>query len=123
MALTAPVIVVKGLNAQSASYIGLLALTCLVLNNPCSNYSLCSPPNSVIPPSGPTPLFENNEAVIKIINNNYLTDRIHHLKIQQFATQEWKQKGLITLWHICPMWYDWKIYGLIYCYILYGKLN
>merc|ERR1712115_22364 len=51
-------------------------------------------------PSSPTPLFEDNEAAIKIINNNHPTDRVHHLEIQHFAIQDWKKNGHITLHHI-----------------------
>jgi hypothetical protein len=52
------------------------------------------------PCSGPTPLYEDNQAAIAMINESRPTPRIRHLDIQHFAIQEWRARGIIQLSHI-----------------------
>jgi hypothetical protein len=47
------------------------------------------------PPSGPTLLYEDNKAA-----TNRPTERSRHIDIQNFAIQEWRQRGDIKLAHI-----------------------
>jgi hypothetical protein len=53
-----------------------------------------------LPPSLPTPLFEDNEAAIAMINENCPTPRVCHLDTQYFAIQEWRHAGHIQMFHI-----------------------
>jgi hypothetical protein len=48
----------------------------------------------------PTPLYEDNEAAIAMINDCRPTPRVRHLDTQYFAIQEWRQAGLIQMFHI-----------------------
>ena len=41
------------------------------------------------PPTGPTPLCEDNASTIKLINNRTPTERSRHIDIQLFAIQDW----------------------------------
>ncbi|KAI2501346.1 retrotransposon [Fragilaria crotonensis] len=50
--------------------------------------------------SGPTVLYEDNEAAILMINASRPTPRARHIDIQHFAIQEWKSNGDIILCHI-----------------------
>jgi hypothetical protein len=51
-------------------------------------------------PSSPTPLFEDNEAAIAMINESRPTPRVRHLDTQYFAIQEWQRAGSIQMFHI-----------------------
>jgi hypothetical protein len=53
-----------------------------------------------LPPSLPTPLYEDNEAAIAMINENCPTPRVRHLDTQYFAIQEWRHAGHIQMFHI-----------------------
>jgi hypothetical protein len=50
--------------------------------------------------SGPTILYEDNQAAILMINASRPTPRARHIDIQHFAIQEWKAQGDIILCHI-----------------------
>jgi hypothetical protein len=57
--------------------------------------------------SGPTVLYEDNQAAILMINASRPTPRSRHIDIQHFAIQEWKANGDIILlvlhpWHCQP---------------------
>jgi hypothetical protein len=52
------------------------------------------------PISTPTPLFEDNEAAIAMVNENRPTPRVRHLDTQYFAIQEWRHAGIIQMFHI-----------------------
>ena len=43
--------------------------------------------------SKPTPLYEDNQAAIVMINECKPTQCSHHIDIQHFALQEWAQPG------------------------------
>lgn len=51
-------------------------------------------------PESSTPLYEDNEAAIAMINENRPTPRVRHLDTQYFAIQEWRQAGIIKMFHI-----------------------
>jgi hypothetical protein len=51
-------------------------------------------------PTEPTPLFEDNEAAIAMVNECRPTPRVRHLDTQYFAIQEWRKAGAIQLFHI-----------------------
>jgi len=55
---------------------------------------------------GPTPIYEDNESCIKMINARIPTARSRHIDIQHFAIQDWKDAGDIVMRHIpgiiCP---------------------
>ena len=46
---------------------------------------------------GPTPIFEDNEATIKIVNHDAPTERTRHMDIRFFALQDWKREGSVIL--------------------------
>ena len=48
----------------------------------------------------PTPMYEDNEAAIMMINASKPTVRARHIDIQHFAIQEWKLRGDIIFFHI-----------------------
>ena len=48
----------------------------------------------------PTPMYEDNEAAIAMINASKPTVRSRHIDIQHFAIQEWKLRGDIIFHHI-----------------------
>ena len=48
----------------------------------------------------PTPIYEDNEACIKIINSRHPTERTRHIDTPAFRVQSWKQRGDICLRHI-----------------------
>jgi hypothetical protein len=52
------------------------------------------------PCAGPTPLYEDNQAAIAMVNESRPTPRVRHLDIQHFAIQEWRARGIIQLFHI-----------------------
>jgi len=49
---------------------------------------------------GPTPIYEDNESCIKMINARIPTARSRHIDIQHFAIQDWKDAGDIVMRHI-----------------------
>ena len=53
-----------------------------------------------IPQQYPTPMFEDNEAAILMINASKPTVRARHIDIQHFAIQEWKLRGDVLFKHI-----------------------
>ena len=48
----------------------------------------------------PTPIFEDNQSTIKIVNNNVPTERTRHMDIRYFALQDWVQDKTVVLEHI-----------------------
>ena len=52
------------------------------------------------PQVGPTPIYEDNESTIKMVNAGKPTPRSRHIDIQHFAIQDWKQAGDLKLIHI-----------------------
>jgi hypothetical protein len=52
------------------------------------------------PQVGPTPIFENNESTIKMVNASRPATRSRHIDIQAFTIQDWKQAGDFLLHHI-----------------------
>lgn len=52
------------------------------------------------PQTGPTILYEDNEAAILMTNAGKPTQRSRHIDIQHFASQEWKRNGDIVMVHI-----------------------
>jgi hypothetical protein len=52
------------------------------------------------PQDGPTPIYEDNESTIKIVNAGRPTVRTRHIDIQFFAIQDWKAAGDLVLVHI-----------------------
>ena len=48
----------------------------------------------------PTPIHEDNESAIKMINARIPTERSRHIDIQFFAIQDWKDAGDIIMEHI-----------------------
>ena len=49
---------------------------------------------------GPTPLYEDNESAINIVNHRVPTERSRHIDIQHFAIQDWAEAGDIIMRHI-----------------------
>ena len=52
------------------------------------------------PMNNPTPIYENNESCIKIINARKPTDRVKHLEVPYFRIQDWKEDGYLLMRHI-----------------------
>jgi len=50
--------------------------------------------------SDPTPIYEDNQSAIKMINARVPTERSRHIDIQHFAIQDWKDAGDIVMIHI-----------------------
>ena len=48
----------------------------------------------------PTPLYEDNEACIKVIQSRNPTERTRHIDTPAFRIQSWFQRGDIKLIHI-----------------------
>ena len=48
----------------------------------------------------PTPLHEDNQAVINVVNNEKPTSNLRHVEIQHFAIQQWRANGDIELKYI-----------------------
>jgi hypothetical protein len=53
------------------------------------------------PQLGPTPLHEDNDSTIKMVNADKPTERSRHIDIQYFAIQDWRKAGDIFLTHLC----------------------
>ena len=49
------------------------------------------------PLSTPTPLYEDNQSAINMINAKVPTERSRHIDIQHFAIQDWKDAGDIVM--------------------------
>jgi hypothetical protein len=47
-----------------------------------------------------TPLYEDNQAAIAMINENKPTTRSRHIDIQHFAIQEWRAWGIVEMYYI-----------------------
>jgi hypothetical protein len=52
------------------------------------------------PPSGPTILHEDNQAVLDIVNKEVPSKRTRHIDIQYFALQDWCARGLIKMAYV-----------------------
>jgi hypothetical protein len=52
------------------------------------------------PQEGQTPIYEDNESAISIVNSQKPTERSMHIDIRFFAIQDWKARGEIELFHI-----------------------
>ena len=48
----------------------------------------------------PTPLYEDNDSTIKIVNHDRPTDRARHIEIRYFGLQQWRALGDIIMRHI-----------------------
>ena len=53
------------------------------------------------PPTGPSPIWEDNESVLKIVNHDRPTPRSRHIAIRYFGLQQWCELGKLVLIHIC----------------------
>ena len=49
------------------------------------------------PMPGPTILYKDNAAAIKIINARHTTKHSRHIQIQWFAIQDWKEQGDVEM--------------------------
>ena len=52
------------------------------------------------PQDGPTPLFEDNQAAIAMVNESKPTPRSRHIDMQHFAIQEWRKRQIVQLHYI-----------------------
>ena len=52
------------------------------------------------PQHEPTPIYEDNMSAIKMINARIPTEHSHHINIQHFAIQDWKDDNVIVLYFI-----------------------
>ena len=52
------------------------------------------------PQDGPTKIYEDNQAVLNMVNNSKPTPRARHVDVQYFAIQEWRARGDIELKYI-----------------------
>jgi hypothetical protein len=52
------------------------------------------------PPSGPTVLHEDNQAILDIVNKEVPSKCTHHIDIQYFALQDWHACGLIKMAYV-----------------------
>ena len=50
--------------------------------------------------NGPTPIYEDNQAAIAMINHDKPTPRSRHIDIQWFAINEWRRLGQLELHYI-----------------------
>jgi hypothetical protein len=48
----------------------------------------------------PTPIFDDNDSTIKIVNHSRPTERSRHIDIRYFGLQQWRALGDIVLQHI-----------------------
>jgi len=48
----------------------------------------------------PTPIYEDNDSAIKIVNHSRPTDRSRHVEIRYFALQHWRLMKDIILIHL-----------------------
>jgi hypothetical protein len=55
------------------------------------------------PQEKPTYIYEDNQAVIKAVNNERPTSNLRHVDIQHFAIQEWRRRGDIELSYISTL--------------------
>jgi len=53
--------------------------------------------NLSFPPKGPTVMCCNNQLAINVINARVPTERSHHMDVQHFAIQDWKESGAIVM--------------------------
>ena len=49
------------------------------------------------PQDGPTPIYEDNQSAINMINARVPAERSRHIAIQHFAIQDWKEAGDIVM--------------------------
>ena len=49
---------------------------------------------------GPTRLLIDNEAALKVVNENRPTNRVRHIEIQHFAIQQWREQKLVVMEHL-----------------------
>ena len=52
------------------------------------------------PQQAPTPVYEDNESAIKIVNHDRPTPRSCHIDIRYFGMQQWQRLGDIILKHV-----------------------
>ena len=52
------------------------------------------------PPTGPTLIYEDNEACINVVNARQPTDRTRHIETPYFKIQDWKEEEIIKMIHI-----------------------
>ena len=50
--------------------------------------------------NNPTPVYEDNEACIKVINARHPTDRTRHIDTPAFRVQSWRERGDLIFRHI-----------------------
>lgn len=48
-------------------------------------------------PPGPTPIYEDNQSAINMVNARIPTERSRHIDIQHFAIQDWKDAGDVVM--------------------------
>ena len=53
--------------------------------------------NLGFPPKGPSVMWCDNQLAINMINARVPTERSHHIDIQHFAIQDWKESGAIVM--------------------------
>jgi hypothetical protein len=51
--------------------------------------------------TSPTPIHEDNELTIKMVNADKPTERSCHIDIQYFAIQDWRKAAHLYLTHLC----------------------
>jgi len=52
------------------------------------------------PPTGPTKIYEDNEACIKVIDARQPTERTRHIDTPFYRIQDWKDRGDIEILHL-----------------------
>ena len=52
------------------------------------------------PHESPTPIYEDNDPTIDIVNSDITTERTHYIDIRFFAIKVWKEAGAIIMHHI-----------------------
>ena len=52
------------------------------------------------PPTGPTIIYEDNEACINVVNSRHPTERTRHIETPYFRVQDWREQDVISLTHI-----------------------
>ena len=52
------------------------------------------------PPTGPTIIYEDNEACINVVNSRHPTKRTRHIETPYFQVQDWREQDVISLTHI-----------------------
>ena len=53
-----------------------------------------------LPPTGPTNIYEDNEACINVINARHPTERTRHIETPYFRIQDWKDQDIIKMIHV-----------------------